>query len=611
MNGLNTSTLLLGMILLPAAFGFLALVLPAKWRWARPGALVLGCAGNLVLNLLAYGKDLTLDYVWAGWGMTFSLRLYHFSGFILISAAIICFLVSVYTACFAKGKAYVRLLYGCMLLTLTMVNGAVLANNLVVMLFFWEGILGTMFVMIMVGRQGAYKTSVKAVVIAGVTDLCMMLGIGLMGYLAKDLTMDKIRLPLESWGLVAFILMLAGALGKAGAMPFHTWIPDAADDAPMPFIAFLPGALEKLLSVYLLCRLTLDLFEFEHGSTMSIVLMAIGVCTILFAVMMALIQRDFKRLLSYHAVSQVGYMILGIGTGLPVGIVGGLFHMLNNAVYKCCLFLTAGAVERQAGTTNLNKLGGLGRKMPVTLVCFLVMAASIAGVPMTNGFFSKEFIFDGAVESGLIFYIIAAIGAFFTPVSFLKLGHAVFFGKPNEQTKDAKEAPWAMLLPMLGLTVACLGLGFGNGWVVEHLLVPILGETEAHIGGHTNWLLVGVSAGLLVLAVISHAWGYKKTGKGVEASDHFHYAPGLHKVYNLAEKKVFDPYEASRGWMRACSNLCLKINDGINWCYDVLIPKGVGGLSALVKWAHNGSQARYALWIMFGVIIVTAIFLLN
>ena len=132
--------------------------------------------------------------------------------------------------------------------------------------------------------------------------------------------------------------------------------------------------------------------------------MMVGAVTILLAVVMALVQKDYKRLLSYHAISQVGYMVLGIGTALPIGIIGGLFHMINHAMYKSCLFLTGGAVEKQAGTTDLDKLGGLARKMPVTFVCFFIAAASISGVPPFNGFFSKELVYDAALEQRLVFY---------------------------------------------------------------------------------------------------------------------------------------------------------------------------------------------------------------
>ena len=128
--------------------------------------------------------------------------------------------------------------------------------------------------------------------------------------------------------------------------------------------------------------------------------MIVGAVTILFAVMMALVQKDYKRLLSYHAISQVGYMILGIGTAVPAGIIGGLFHMMNHAMYKSACSSPAGSVEKQAGTTDLSKLGGLVRRMPVTSICFIVAAASISGVPPFNGFFSKELVYDGALERG-------------------------------------------------------------------------------------------------------------------------------------------------------------------------------------------------------------------
>lgn len=608
------SWLLCLLIGLPAAFGALCFAIPKAWKAARAALLLLGTAGTLTLVILAYGREITLFQPWVGFGIDFSLRLYHFSGFIVLAGAALSFLVAVYTVAFAKGKPYGKMLYGCMLLTLSMVNGAVLANNLVVMLFFWEAILATLFGMIIAGGKDAYKTSVKAMAIAGVTDLCMMLGIGMFGYLSKTLAMDGGPIPLTGWGAVAFLLLMVGALSKAGAMPFHTWIPDAARDAPLPFMTFLPGALEKLLGVYLLCRICLDLFTFIPGSAMSYTLMLLGAGTILFGVMMALVQKDFKRLLAYHAISQVGYMVLGIGTGLPVGIVGGLFHMLNNAVYKCGLFMAAGAVEKQTGTTDLHQLGGLWRKMPVTFLCFLVAALSIAGFPITNGFFSKELVFDAAIESNLFFYIIAAIGALFTPISFLKLGHAAFFGKPTSKTENVREAPMGMLLPMVALAASCLALGFGNSFVIRRVLEPILGthaEAGQHIGGHTNWLLVGISAALLLFAAVDHYLGFRRTGKGLSAADHYHYAPGLKTVYGWAEKKYFDPYERLRGPVGAYGRLCLAINNGVSWCYDVLAVRVVRFLSSLVRRAHNGNQARYVLWVLSGVVVVAVIFLLS
>jgi NADH-quinone oxidoreductase subunit L len=601
MNG----SLLLWMILLPAAFGVLTLLMPKGLKGAKEAALVLGFAGNLVINLLAYGKEIVFEKPFAGFMINFSLKLYHFSGFILLSAAALSFLVVLYTTVFMKGKAGAKLFYAGMLFTLALVNGAVLANNLAVMLFFWEGILATLFILIMQGGKKAYKTSVKAVIIAGLTDLTMMLGIGLTGYLAKTLTMDQIRLPISGWGMLAFILLMVGAVSKAGSMPFHTWIPDAADDAPMPFLSFLPGTLLKLIGIYLLARVCLNLFEFTSGSSMSWLVMVIGAATMVFAAMMALVQTDIKRLLSYLAVSQVGYMIMGIGTGLPGGIAGGVYHLLNDAVYSCCLFFAAGAVEKQAGTTDLHKIGGLGKKMPVTFICFIASAASMVGFPLTGGFFSKGMIFDAVLKTNVFLYIAAAVATFFTAVSILKLTHAAFLGKMAKGTEKVREAPSFMLIPMTVLALACLVLGLGKNFMVGQ----VLGPDGIAVG--TNWMPAGISVAILLLAVWDHFRGFKKTGAGFSSADHYRGAPVLKTVYGWAEKGYFDLYCMGGHLIRSYATLSLKINDGISWFYDVAVVRFVGWLSILVKRAHNGSQSRYVLWILTGVAAVTAMFLLS
>ncbi len=601
---------LLIVLLLPALFAALAFIAPARVRWLRGGIALVGVVANIVLCALLYGGQSVFLMPWGGFGINFSLKLYAFNALILLAAAGFALLSVVYSISFFKKKPVSGRFYAYLLLTVSMVNGAVLANNLIVLLFFWEGILLTLFLMILLGRDGAWRTSVKAVVLVGLTDLCMMLGIGMTAHLAGTLEMDQIRLPMDGMGSAAFILLVVGALGKAGAMPFHTWIPDAADDAPMPFMALLPAALEKLLGIYLLMRVCVDLFTFTPGSPMSITLMVIGAGTILFAVMMALIQKDFKRLLSYHAISQVGYMILGIGTALPVGVIGGLFHMFNHATYKSCLFYTAGSVERQTGTTDLKAISGLGRQMPVTMVTFLVAAASIAGFPLTNGFYSKELIFDGALESGFVFYLVALVGAFFTAVSFLKLGHAAFFGKPKQSLRNVKEAPLPMLVPMVVLAALCLVMGFLRLDIIGGLLQPAAGFAEGAgevIGAHTNWLLVGISAAVLLLAALSHYTGFKKKGSGLAAADRYHDAPVLRDVYRLAERKAFDPYHLGGVVIRGFASVALTVNNAINWFYDVAIVRVTDFFSGLIRAAHNGSKTLYLGWTLAGIVLVALI----
>ena len=512
-----------------------------------------------------------------------------------------------------KDKNNSSQFFAYLLISLAMTNGAIFANNLVLMLFFWEGLMVTLFAMIVIGNKGAFKTAVKALVLVGISDLCLMVGIGLTGHLSGTLMMSSINLKLDSLGGAAFIFLMIGAISKAGSMPFHSWIPDAAVDTHLPFMALFPAALEKLLGIYFLARISLEMFKLTPDSWISTLMMIIGSITIIFAVMMALIQKDYKRLLSYHAISQVGYMILGIGTAVPIGIVGGLFHMINHAMYKSGLFLTAGAVEKQTGTTDLKKLGGLGSKMPITFGVFIVAAASISGVPPFNGFFSKELIYDGALERGLIYYIIAVAGSFFTAASFLKLGHSVYVGKIKDEYRNVKEAPVTMLVPMIVIALVCILFGVYNALPLNNLIQPILGEHRLEglnfSGFPSNIMLIIVTGVVLIAAFLNHLYGVKKTGGGLGAVEHIHHAPVLSWIYDKAEKRYFDPYDIGLKIVGFISKIFFKVDRAVNWFYDVFIVKVTYFFHGVIKKAHNGHYAMYLSWSLAGTVIIIIIFL--
>jgi formate hydrogenlyase subunit 3/multisubunit Na+/H+ antiporter MnhD subunit len=306
--------------------------------------------------------------------------------------------------------------------------------------------------------------------------------------------------------------MLIGAIAKAGSMPFHSWIPAAAAGAPASVMAMLPASLDKLLGIYLLVRLSAPGSGlFALGPGMSLLLMILGAVTIVVAVMVAMVQHDLKRLLSYHAISQVGYMVLGIGTLTTVGIIGGLFHMINNALYKNCLFLCAGSVERQAGTTELDELGGLGRRMPLTFAAALVAALAISGVPPLNGFVSKWMVYQGVIETGLrgsfVFLVAAMFGSALTLASFVKVVYSVFLGTPTAKTRRVeREVPVPMVFPMGVLALLCLLFGVYYRFPVAAFLAPATGASAEAMGiwssGMATVLLVfGLLAGLLIYVV--------------------------------------------------------------------------------------------------------------
>jgi NADH-quinone oxidoreductase subunit L len=607
-----TANIILLPLIIPLLLGLIILLIPKRFGLITSLLALLATAANFILAALMFNKTINYIIPWAGFGFEFNLRLYNFSAFILLAATFFAFMIALYSLAFLRGKDYAKLFYFYLLLSLTLISGAVLADNLALLLFFWEGLLLTLFGLILIGGKNSFNTAIKAFTINGVTDLCLMVGIVLTAVLAGTLTISQISLSLTPLASLAFILLMIGAISKAGSMPFHSWIPDAAVDAPLPFMAFFPAAIEKLVGIYFLSRITFDLFILTPESWLSYLLMTIGALTIILAVMMALIQKDYKRLLSYHAISQVGYMILGIGTAVPAGMVGGLFHMINNALYKSCLFLTGGAVEKETGTTNLENLGGIGSKMPITFTCFIIAAAAISGVPPFNGFFSKELVYDGALERGLIFYLIALIGSFFTAASFLKLGHAAFLGRINRAQEKVKEASWLMLLPMVILALICILFGVYNALPIQGLIQPLFGarmEGHSFAGFPANSLLVAATILVLLGAIINHWFGAVRKGSGLKAADHIHYAPVLSTLYDHAEKKHFDPYDLGLKIIELVGRVAWAIDRAIDWLYDTLIVSLTNLFSAGIRKAHNGSYVNYLVWSILGVIAIVIMML--
>jgi NADH-quinone oxidoreductase subunit L len=615
-----TPKMLLLPILLPALLAVVLLLLPRALRLLRDVLAVAGAAVLLYYGFVFFSlKDLRFAVPWLGMGIDFDLRLYHFSSFILLALAGFLVLITVYATAKMKDAPRSREFMAYVFLTAAFANGAVLANNFVPLVFFWEGLLVTLYGLITIGgRPTSGRTAVKALLISGFCDFSMILGIGLLWAASGTSTMSEIAVEPVGLAAAAFVLMFVGAAGKAGAMPFHTWIPDAGTDAPVTFMAFLPAAYEKLLGIYLLARISLDFFKIRPGGGLSVMMMIVGAVTIVLAVLMALIQKDLKRLLSYHAISQVGYMILGIGTAIPVGIAGGLFHMINHAMYKSGLFLSAGSVEHRTGTTELKKLGGLRKEMPLTAFGFTVCALAISGVWPLNGFVSKEMIFHGALESGYTVFAIAAwVGAIFTFASFLKAGHSVFFGERTREVPAVRENQPAIVVPILVLAGLCILFGVYNKLPLTLFITPIVAphaEAGAHLDFTSHALAVLnpvalISLACLVLAFLLHRYGFLKGGrKAYLASEPVHNLPVVHQIYDLAEARVFDPYEQGVKVLQGLSMFLFKAVDRpIDFVYEKVVTVTGKKFIGILKKAHNGHYANYLAWCLAGLIIVAGL----
>jgi len=537
-------------------------------------------------------------------GIAFSLRAYPFSSTLLMAASFFTILILWYSSKFMQGKPGLNVYYANMLITLGAASGVLLANDLVILLLFW-GILGIpLYLLIGFSGSKASDAAKKTFIIVGGSDALMILGASIVFSIANNFDMSLIRIPVnEGIPLLAYLCLAAGAFAKAGAMPLHTWIPDIAEVAEVPVLAAIPAALDKILGIYLLARLSLDLFIVKPGGTVSLILLILGSVTIVAGVMMALVQHTFRKLLAYHAVSQVGYMVLGIGTANPIGIAGGLFHMLNNAIYKCLLFLGAGAVEKETGEGDLEKLGGLANLMPVTFATLLIAALSISGIPPLNGFFSKWMIYQGIIELGksggklwILWLAAAMFGSALTLASFMKLIHSVFLSEPAGEIK-AREVSPPMRWPMIILASLCVIFGiFAFTIPVKLFILPAVpnlyftGLWEPVMA--TVLLMIGLAIGASFYFIgaafkprrMPIFYGGEKIKEdemkisGINFYDTIKNLDIIKEIYEEAEGKFYDIYE--------------------------LLKKLTFSIGAFLSWLHNGLLHTYLAWLLLGLILL-------
>jgi len=583
-------------ILIPIAAGVVCLLIPQKLKAVIKTIAMLAAAATFVFVIGLFSNRASGEY-FANDGL---------SGFVLLAAGLFGVLSVLYSLAYMADKPRLSEYYGYMLMTLGAACGAILANNLILLLVLWGFLALTLYLLIGIGGARSAQPAKKTLIIVGGSDAVMVLGIAIIWQLAGSAKISDIAgSPLALKGtlpIIAYLAMLIGCFAKAGAMPLHTWIPDMAETAPTPVTAFLPASLDKLLGIYLLARLNMHIFALSGG--WGLVLLIVGAVTIIAAVMMALVQHDLRRLLSYHAVSQVGYMVLGIGTGSPIGIAGGLFHMLNNTIYKQGLFLAGGAVEQRTGTNDLSKLGGLAKVMPITFITCLIAALAISGVPPLNGFVSKWMVYQSIIDVGkggdklwLIWLVAAMFGSALTLASFTKLIHAVFLGQgASKREPEVKEVSPAMWIPMGVLALLCVVFGiFAYAVPLKHLILPAVdGVSFSGIwspGLATLMILIGIVLGLIIY-LLSNLKGFRVDSTyiggeilpaenritGVDFYGSVKDTPVLKGAYDKAENKVFDLYEQGK-------KLTLCISDKL-------------------KEFHTGILRTYLVWCLLGLIIL-------
>lgn len=536
-----------------------------------------------------------------------TLTVDNLSKLIILFMSLFAILILLYSLVYIK-KGRVKNYYTWFLITLGCSYGAILSDNLILFLIFW-GILGiTLYRMIPGSDEDSSATAKKTLILIGASDSIMIIGIAMLYRLTGSYSINSISLPTDNiLSLTAFLALLVGCFTKAGAFPFHTWVPDYTKDAPASSSALLPASLDKLLGIYFLARMTMDIFILNEW--MRLVLLSIGVITIITAVMMALVQHNYKRLLGFHAVSQVGYMIVGFGLGSMIGIAAGLFHMINHALYKSGLLLSAGCIEYRTGKENIDELGGLSKAMPVTFAAALIFAMSISGVPPLNGFASKWMIYQGIIDYGsqpefasklwIVWLGLAVLGSALTLASFIKFIGGIFLSRQKDAFTNVREVPALMWLPLAVLALFCVGFGiFATNFIVPKLFMPVGGEFQftGFWSSSMVSLLVIISLILgIILYLILNIKNFRSEDSfigGERLQDQTGYStPEFYKtlgefrilsvLYKKAEEKWFDIYDLSR--------------------------KFVLWLSNLFSGAHTGILPGYIIWVCAGLIIMLII----
>jgi formate hydrogenlyase subunit 3/multisubunit Na+/H+ antiporter MnhD subunit len=563
----------------------------------------------LLLNKLSVATGLFIprtDYLRSATG-SLLFNSDNLSKLIMLFISLFAFLILVYSIGYIK-TGRVKNYYPYFLITLGCANGAVLSDNLLMFLSFW-GILGiTLYKLVQGQSTESSAAAKKTLILIGASDSIMIVGIAIFWKITGSLSMSAVSIhTADALSVVAFLALLTGSFTKAGAFPFHTWVPDYAESAAASSSAYLPASLDKLLGIYFLARITTRMFILSEWLTL--LLLSLGVISIIVAVLMALVQHNYKRLLGYHAVSQVGYMILGFGLGSMLGVAAGLFHMINNAIYKSGLFLCAGSIERSTGKEEIEELGGLSKAMPLTFFSTLIFALSISGVPPLNGFASKWMIYQGIIDFGsgsgianklwVVWLGLAVLGSALTLASFIKLVGGLFLGRDRTEPGSVKEVPVIMWAPSVILSILCILSGIlATNWIVPKILMPVTGvfQLKGFWSSSTVSLLVLISIILGIIVYLSLNLKRFRTEDsfigGEKIQDQTSYStPEFYKtfsefrsialIYKKAEEKWFDIYELSKKSVLSINNKLSRV--------------------------HTGVLPEYVIWIFAGLIIMLLI----
>ncbi len=540
------------------------------------------------------GAVITQSWSWLPQlGINFSFRLDALGLLFALLISGIGTLIYIYAYFYLGPKNSLNKLYLLLMLFMAAMLGISLSNNLILLLVFWE--LTSISSFLLVGYWSNYDAAQRgsrmALTITGMGGLAMLGGFILLGQITGTYEIDQIltmTAQIQSHALFVptLLLILLGAFTKSAQFPFHFWLPNAMA-APTPVSAYLHSATMVKAGIFLVARL---LPIFAGAALFHNLVTFIGLFTLCMAAFFAIFKEDLKGLLAYSTISHLGLIMCLLGIGSPLAVAAAIFHIINHATFKAALFMIAGIIDHESGTRDLRKLSGLWQLLPYTATLTMVTAASMAGVPLTNGFLSKEMFFTELLSnlSGPVLIcsaIVATLAGIFAVAYSVRLVHGVFFDGPvgkQVPNKDAHEPPFGMRAPATLLAILCILVGLFPALLVENIVnstarasTQVMDFEGAHLA---LWHGFNMPLLMSVIASIGGLIFYFSLAKG-----------GKIREIDL------DPY-LGRLQGRVAFDLFLK---------SLLLNS-----RKFKRWTENGKLQSYILWIViFSIAIVSLPFL--
>lgn len=446
-------------------------------------------------------------------GLDFTLRMDGFTWLFTMLVTGIGLLVVLYARYYMSPADPVPRFFAFLLAFMGAMLGIVLSGNLIQLVFFWE--LTSLFSFLLIGywhhNASARDGARMALTVTATGGLCLLVGVLLIGHIVGSYDLDDVlasgnRVRGSSLYLPALILVLLGALTKSAQFPFHFWLPHAMA-APTPVSAYLHSATMVKAGVFLLILLWPVLSGTEAW---FYIVVSAGLCTLLLGAYAAIFQQDLKGLLAYSTISHLGLITLLLGLSSPLAAVAAIFHTINHATFKASLFMAAGIIDHESGTRDIRRLSGLFRFMPITATLAMVAAAAMAGVPLLNGFLSKEMFFaeaaafhiDSLLDHSLPYF--AMLASAFSVAYSLRFIHGVFFGPPaTDLPRIPHEPPHWMRFPIEFLVLACLLVGILPAMTIKPFLSTAV---RAVLGPDTPYYSLAIWHGFnepLLMSVIA------------------------------------------------------------------------------------------------------------